>query len=116
MSSDLSKSDVVFVSAGTDGVDGNSPAAGAWTDGNTVAKASGMNLSIDEFLADCNSFQFFKTLDQSIVTGPTGTNVMDLYIRVERKTIQVKWMRPAGHIGVKVRCFGKRDASELILR
>ena len=85
MSSALSKSDVVFVAAGTDGVDGNSSAAGAWTNGNTVAKANGMSLSIDEFLADCNSFQFFKTLDQSIITGPTGTNVMDLYVLLREK-------------------------------
>jgi glycerate 2-kinase len=71
---------IVFASAGTDGIDGNSTAAGAWTDGNTFEKAKSINLSIREYLANNNSFHFFEKLNQSIVTGPTGTNVMDLYL------------------------------------
>lgn len=70
----------VFASAGTDGIDGNSPAAGAWTDGNTFEKAKAMNLSVHEYLINNDSYHFFKALNQSIVTGPTGTNVMDLYL------------------------------------
>jgi glycerate-2-kinase len=84
MSSIIANSGLVFAAAGTDGVDGNSPAAGAWTDGNTMIKANEMRLSTEEFLNACNSFQFFSTLDQSILTGPTGTNVMDLYILLRK--------------------------------
>jgi glycerate-2-kinase len=84
MTKELSEQDVVFLAAGTDGVDGNSTAAGAWTDGNTIKKASSMNLSIEQSIADFNSFEFFKTLNQSIISGPTGTNVMDLYLLLRK--------------------------------
>jgi hydroxypyruvate reductase/glycerate 2-kinase len=80
MTKELADRNIVFLSAGTDGIDGNSNAAGAWTDGNTMKKASNMNLSIEQSIADFNSFEFFKTLNQSIITGPTGTNVMDIYL------------------------------------
>jgi glycerate 2-kinase len=71
---------VVFAAAGTDGIDGNSPAAGAWTDGKTAQKAIEKGLSIEEYLRNFDSFNFFNQLGQNIMTGPTGTNVMDLYI------------------------------------
>jgi glycerate 2-kinase len=71
---------IVFASAGTDGIDGNSTAAGAWTDGDTFEKAKSFNLSVHEYLANNNSFHFFQKLNQSIISGPTGTNVMDLYL------------------------------------
>jgi glycerate 2-kinase len=71
---------IVFASAGTDGIDGNSAAAGAWTDGHTFEKAKSFNLSVHEYLTNNDSFHFFQKLNQSIVTGPTGTNVMDLYL------------------------------------
>lgn len=71
---------IVFASAGTDGIDGNSSAAGAWTDGDTFEKAKTFNLSVHEYLMNNDSYHFFQTLNQSIITGPTGTNVMDLYL------------------------------------
>jgi glycerate 2-kinase len=71
---------IVFASAGTDGIDGNSTAAGAWTDGDTFEKAKSFHLSLHEYLANNDSYHFFQKLNQSIVTGPTGTNVMDLYL------------------------------------
>ncbi|MCI0417208.1 DUF4147 domain-containing protein [bacterium] len=80
MTQALSNQDIVFAAAGTDGVDGNSPAAGAWTDGKTFTRANRLNLSIQEFLMNNDSYHFFRQLNQSIVTGPTGTNVMDLYL------------------------------------
>ncbi|MCI0446966.1 DUF4147 domain-containing protein [bacterium] len=76
----LADQKIVFVSAGTDGIDGNSSAAGAWTDGATFEKAKSLNLSVHEFLSNNDSYHFFQALNQSIVTGPTGTNVMDLYL------------------------------------
>jgi glycerate 2-kinase len=76
----LADQKIVFVSAGTDGIDGNSSAAGAWTDGDTFEKAKSLNLSVHEFLSNNDSYHFFQALNQSIVTGSTGTNVMDLYL------------------------------------
>lgn len=70
----------IFASAGTDGIDGNSPAAGAWTDNATFEKAKSLGLSVHEYLSNNDSYHFFQALNQSIVTGPTGTNVMDLYL------------------------------------
>ena len=54
--------------------------AGAWVDGNTIGKAAHRNLNVDEFIHNCDSFHFFEALNQTIHTGPTGTNVMDLYL------------------------------------
>jgi glycerate-2-kinase len=76
----LKNQKIVFASAGTDGIDGNSIAAGAWTDGNTFEKSKSFNLSVHEYLTNNDSYHFFQKLNQSIVTGPTGTNVMDLYL------------------------------------
>ena len=69
-----------FAAAGTDGVDGNSEAAGAWVNGDTVTRAEKRGLNIYNATAEFNSYPFFRELNQCIVTGPTGTNVMDLYI------------------------------------
>lgn len=68
----------VVLSAGTDGIDGNSPAAGAIADETTIARARKLNLDPRDFLARSDSYTFFKHLNDLIVTGPTGTNVRDL--------------------------------------
>jgi glycerate 2-kinase len=70
---------VSFAAAGTDGIDGNSPAAGAWTDGNTFERASGTE-SFRKAAENFDSYHYFERLGQNIITGPTGTNVMDLYV------------------------------------
>ena len=70
----------VVLSAGTDGIDGNSPAAGAIADGTTVARARNLGLDPAEFLARSDSHSFFEKLNDLVVTGPTGTNVRDLRI------------------------------------
>ena len=80
MTEKLAGGDIFFGAAGTDGIDGNSPAAGAWADGRTIAKAESLDMNISQARQNFNSFPFFQRLDQSILTGPTGTNVMDLYI------------------------------------
>ena len=72
----------VVLSAGTDGIDGNSPAAGAIADVTTVTRARELGLDPAEYLARSDSYTFFKTLDNLIVTGPTGTNVRDLRILI----------------------------------
>lgn len=71
---------VVILSAGTDGIDGNSPAAGAIADPTTIARARNLGLDPAKFLQTSDSFTFFAELHDLIVTGPTGTNVRDLRI------------------------------------
>jgi len=74
------RSHVVILSAGTDGIDGNSPAAGAIADETTIERAQNLNLDAKQYLARSDSYTFFKQLNDLIITGPTGTNVRDLRI------------------------------------
>jgi hydroxypyruvate reductase len=74
------KDTVVVLSAGTDGIDGNSPAAGAIADETTIQKARNQGLDAEQYLARSDSYTFFEQLNDLIVTGPTGTNVRDLRI------------------------------------
>jgi hydroxypyruvate reductase len=70
----------VGASVGTDGIDGPTDAAGAIVDSRTIARAARAGLAPSRFLSDNNSYEFFRTLDDLILTGPTGTNVGDLQI------------------------------------
>jgi glycerate-2-kinase len=70
----------VVLSAGTDGIDGNSPAAGAIADETTLQRARNLGLDAAQYLARSDSYSFFEQLNDLIVTGPTGTNVRDLRI------------------------------------
>lgn len=72
----------VALSAGTDGIDGNSPAAGAVADETTITRARNLGLEPHDFLARSDSYSFFEKLNDLIVTGPTGTNVRDLRILI----------------------------------
>jgi len=69
---------VVVLSAGTDGTDGPTDAAGAIADGRTVSRALGMGLDPGGFLAANDSYHFFEPLGDLLKTGPTNTNVMDV--------------------------------------
>jgi len=71
---------VVVLSAGTDGIDGNSDAAGAIADEKTISRAVSQGIDPQRLLEASDSFSFFNALDDAIVTGPTGTNVRDLRI------------------------------------
>jgi glycerate 2-kinase len=68
----------VVLSAGTDGRDGNSPAAGAVADGQTLARAQARGLDPSRYLAESDSYHFFRTLGDTIEVGYTGNNVRDL--------------------------------------
>ncbi|MGI8917220.1 MAG: glycerate kinase type-2 family protein [Pyrinomonadaceae bacterium] len=68
------------LSAGTDGVDGNSKAAGAVADETTIARAKRNRLESSNFLEHSDAFHFFEQLGDLIVTGLTGTNVRDVRI------------------------------------
>ncbi len=66
------------LSMGTDGIDGPTDAAGAWIDEKTSRKAKRLNLDIEHYLDNNDSYHFFQKIDQLIKTGPTRTNVADL--------------------------------------
>ena len=76
----LSKTKSLFVSFGTDGIDGNSPSGGAICDSNTAKRAESLGLDYRVFLDNNDSFTFFNKLNDTITTGPTGTNVMDVML------------------------------------
>ena len=69
---------VVALCAGTDGIDGNSPAAGALADGTTVARARQFGLDARRFLDESDAHTLFSRLGDAVITGPTGTNVRDV--------------------------------------
>ena len=71
---------VAALHAGTDGVDGNSPAAGAIADETTITRAHALGLDAADYLARSDAYNFFRPLGDAIETGPTGTNVRDLRI------------------------------------
>jgi hydroxypyruvate reductase len=74
----------VLLSAGTDGIDGNSPAAGAVCDETTIRRARALNLDARDFLERSDSYTFFDALGDAITTGATGTNVRDLRILMSK--------------------------------
>ena len=75
----LSKN-TVMLSGGTDGNDGPTDAAGAIADTETFARATDIGLNPCKYLAENDSYNFFKTMNDLLITGPTNTNVMDIRI------------------------------------
>ncbi|MFZ0521892.1 MAG: DUF4147 domain-containing protein [Candidatus Acidiferrales bacterium] len=71
---------IAVLSAGTDGIDGNSPAAGAAADGETLKRAIAANLDPADFGARSDAHNFFARLNDAVITGPTGNNLRDLRI------------------------------------
>jgi glycerate 2-kinase len=71
---------LVALCAGTDGIDGNSPAAGAIIDGTTITRAQEIGLDPEDFLERSDAYSFFVALGDVVATGPTGTNVRDVRI------------------------------------
>jgi hydroxypyruvate reductase len=71
---------LTVLSAGTDGIDGNSPAAGAVVDGSTAQRAQAAGLDSTQNLREFNSFPLFEKLGDTIKIGPTGNNIRDLRI------------------------------------
>ena len=69
---------ITVLSGGTDGTDGPTDAAGAVCDGDTVPRAREHGLDPVSFLDNNDSYHFFRPLNDLLMTGPTGTNVMDL--------------------------------------
>ena len=69
-----------LLSAGTDGTDGPTDAAGAIVDGGTIERAESAGINPGDYLKNNDSYNFFKAAGGLFITGPTGTNVMDLQI------------------------------------
>ncbi len=71
---------VVVGSLATDGIDGQTEAAGALVDGTTVTRGRELGMEPEEYLNSNDSYGYFRKLDALITTGPTGTNVNDIMI------------------------------------
>lgn len=71
---------IAVLSAGTDGVDGSAPAAGAVVDGATAARAAAAGLDLAAALRRCDAHPLFAALGDAVAPGPTGTNVRDVRI------------------------------------
>lgn len=71
---------LVCASFATDGIDGNSDASGAIADGFSFKRALEKGLKPGYYLENNDSYSFFKKLEDLLITGPTGTNVMDIQI------------------------------------
>lgn len=69
---------ITLLSADTDGTDGPTDAAGAIVNGETITKAKALGLDPKEYLENNDSDTLFKKIDSLFITGPTGTNVMDI--------------------------------------
>jgi glycerate 2-kinase len=73
--------------AGSDGIDGNSQAAGAFLSLDSAARAKQKNLNIQKFLENNDSGRFFAKLGDQFVTGATGHNLNDIrmiYVNIEK--------------------------------
>lgn len=73
---------LAVLSAGSDGIDGNSPAAGAVADTTTIVRARAYNFDPEATLARFDACTLFTSLGDSVVTGPTGNNLRDLRILI----------------------------------
>ena len=71
---------ISLLSAGTDGGDGPTDAAGAIIDGLTVSRGELASADAVQYLDNNDSYSYFKKTNELLITGPTGTNVMDLQI------------------------------------
>ena len=78
------KERIIVLSCGTDGIDGNSTAAGAIADNTTISRAKAIGLDATDYLVRSDSFNFFEKLGDLIVTGPTGTNVRDVRVLLKQ--------------------------------
>ena len=76
---------VLILSAGTDGTDGPTDAAGAFASGSTCEMAERKGIFARQFLEQNDSYTFFKRVGGLLITGPTNTNVMDLRILLVAK-------------------------------
>jgi glycerate-2-kinase len=84
MANEKNLTNSVFISFASDGID-NSDMAGAIVDEKTKEKAEKSGLEAGKYLADFDSYTFFQNTGDLINTGPTGANVSDLIILLNKK-------------------------------
>ena len=72
----------VLLTLASDGRD-NTEAAGAIVDSGTMARARALGLEPQKYLDNNGSFDFFEQLGEQLLTGPTGSNVSDLFVRIK---------------------------------
>ncbi|RFS21379.1 glycerate kinase [Chitinophaga silvatica] len=77
---------ITILSAGTDGNDGPTEAAGAIVNASTIKKAKDLQLNPLVFLANNDAWTFFSKVGGLIITGPTNTNVMDIMVVLIRES------------------------------
>ena len=73
---------IAILSAGSDGIDGNTRTAGAIADPTTAARARAFGFDPEASLRDFNACPLFTSLGDSVVTGPTGQNLRDLRLLI----------------------------------
>ena len=73
---------IAVLSCGTDGIDGNSPAAGAVADGETVSRGLSLGMEAGDYFLRSDAFSYFAALGDAVITGPTGNNLRDLRILI----------------------------------
>jgi len=78
----IEQTDMVFACLATDGYDGTSPVAGAIADGYSLQRARHLQLDPTGFLNQNDSYHFFESMHDHLHTGPTGSNVMDVFILI----------------------------------
>jgi len=81
------KKGISLLSAGSDGTDGPTDAAGAIVDGDTILHAKALGINPKTYLENNDSYHFFQKAGGLFITGPTGTNVMDIQIMLIAKPI-----------------------------
>lgn len=79
---------ITWLSAGTDGIDGPTDAAGAVVDWNTIQLAKERGVKADEYLSENDSYHFHEKLGTLLKTGPTGNNLMDVVLVLIQKVIR----------------------------
>ena len=72
-------SQAVLVAVGSDGTDGPTDAAGAIVDGTTAQRLQDLGIFVDTVLSNNDAYHALQQVDSLVITGPTGTNVNDLY-------------------------------------
>ena len=70
----------IFTSIASDGIDGNSKAAGAIIDYKSIENAEKIGLNPEKFLKNNDSYNFFNKINDLIITGYTGTNLLDAVV------------------------------------
>jgi hydroxypyruvate reductase len=73
---------ITVLSCGTDGIDGNSPAAGAVADGNTLERATRAGMNTREYFRRSDAYRFFAALGDDVTIGPTGNNLRDFRLLI----------------------------------